>query len=199
MTILPVEAARLIPAVDVAVSLADEGVPVRAIARSVKIPGEDLYDILHNAIETGKLISLPKDDWPPGARRSDRHQAEGTVLSRDFDTLSLACCAHFKLTRMQAAVFLTILRRPPEISKSQIHATIEEARANHGNEPTDVKIVDVVICHIRKKLAAVDPEIKIETIWGKGYCLPPMARRLALVHIAAHLHPSEAVHDVAHS
>jgi len=185
-TIIPVEAARLIPAVDIAVALADEGVPVRAIARSVKIPGEDIYDILKNAIEEGKLISLPKDDWPPSNRRSARYQAENTILSHNDDTLGMACSSYFKMTRLQAAVFIAILRRPPEVSKNHIHLAIEANRAN-SDEPTDLKMVDVVICHIRKKLKAVDPDLVIDTIWGRGYSLPAACRSMALVHIANHL------------
>lgn len=184
--ILPVEAARLIPAIDIAVALADEGVPVRAIARSVKIAGEDVYDILKNAIDEGRLISLPKDDWPPSGRKSARYQAENTVLSFDDDTLSMACSSRFKLSRLQAAVFLALLRRPPEISKMQLHNAIEANRGN-ADEPTDLKMVDVVICLIRKKIRAVDPLLLIDTIWGKGYAMAVPARDLALHYIATHL------------
>lgn len=187
-TILPVEAARLIPANDIAIALADEGVPVRAIARSTKIAGEDMYDILKNAINEGRLITLPKDDWPPSNRKSARYQAENTVLSNSDDTLGMACSAHFKMTRLQAAVFVAILRRPPEISKLHIHSAIEASRPN-ADEPTDLKMVDVVICHIRKKLKAVDKALTIETIWGRGYSMPPAARDLVLAYIANHLHP----------
>lgn len=38
---------------------------------------------------------------------------------------------------------------------------------------TDVKIVDVFIFKLRKKLP---PEIEIETIWGRGYALTPAGR-----------------------
>lgn len=187
-TILPVEAARLIPAIDIAVALADEGVPVRAIARSVKIPGDDVYDILRQAIDEGKLIALPKDDWPPSGKKSARYQAENTILSHDDDTLGMACSSYFKMTRLQAAVFVAMLRRPPEISKLQIHNAIEANRPN-ADEPTDLKMVDVVICHIRKKLKARDASFTIETIWGKGYSLVAASRDLALLHIANHLQP----------
>lgn len=185
--ILPVEAARLIPAVDIAVALADEGVPVRAIARSVKIPGEDVYDILKVAIGEGKLISLPKDDWPPSNHRSARYQAENTTLSHTDDILGMACAARFKLSRLQATVFLAMLRRP-EISKHQIHLAIEFNRGN-PDEPTDLKMVDVVICLIRKKLKAVDPALSIDTIWGAGYSLPGPSREIALTYLANHLNP----------
>jgi hypothetical protein len=188
-TILPVEAARLIPAIDIAVALADEGVPVRAIARSVKIPGEDVYDILKQAIGEGRLISLPKDDWPPSNRKSARYQAENTILSNSDDTLGMACSSYFKMTRLQAAVFVAILRRP-EISKLHIHSAIEASRPN-ADEPTDLKMVDVVICHIRKKLKAIDKEIGIETIWGRGYSLPTVSRDLVLLHLSNHMHPQQ--------
>jgi hypothetical protein len=172
--------------VDVAVSLADEGVPIRAIARATRIPSQDVYELLENAIAEGKLLSLPKDDWPPGLRRSQRQQSETSILGCDDDTLRMVCSSRFVMTRLQAAVFVTILRRP-ELSKENIHNAIEAIRTNQDN-PTDQKMVDVVVCHIRKKLNAVDNRILITTIWGVGYSLAPAARDLALALLTAHMH-----------
>lgn len=42
---------------------------------------------------------------------------------------------------------------------------------NHDNEP-EYKIIDVFICKLRKKLAlALDGEVPIETVWGRGYTM----------------------------
>src|ERR1700721_563655 len=157
-----------------AIALADEGIPVRAIARSLKIPGEDVYDLLNEAISEGRLFELPKDDWPPGKKRSQRAQTENTILSRDDEALRMGCSSCFKLTRLQSAVFVALLRRP-ELSKEHIHNAIEAIRTG-ANAPTDLKMVDVVVCHIRKKLTAIDKDWTISTVWGIGYSLPPATR-----------------------
>lgn len=168
---------------DVAVALADEGVPVRAIARAAKIAGEDLYLVLKTAINEGRLIELPKDDWPPTSKRNQRNQPSHNLLNLDDDTLRMACASRFKFTRLQAAVFVTLLRRP-EINKDQLHTAIEAIRPNQ-DEPTDQKMVDVVICHIRKKIKPF--EVTIDTIWGVGYSLPAAGRALMLDLLAQHL------------
>lgn len=186
MPIMPVEAARLVPAMDLAIALADEGVPVRAIARSTKIPAEDVYDILKAAIAQGRLLDLPKPEWPAGTKKSARYQAENTVLSYDDDILSMACSAVFSLSRSQAHVFIAILRKTPDITKKHLHNVIEANRLDH-DEPTDPKIVDVVIHNIRKKIERIDATLQIKTVWGKGYTMEHDARTLALTIIANHL------------
>lgn len=174
---------------DAAVALADEGIPVRAIARSLKIPGEDVYDLLNEALLEGRLFELPKDDWPPGTKRSQRAQTENTILNRDDETLRMGCSSRFKMTRLQAAVFVALLRRP-ELSKEHIHNAIEAIRTS-ANAPTDLKMVDVVVCHIRKKLKLIDPSYKITTVWSMGYSLIPAARESALALLTEHFESIE--------
>ena len=55
------------PPIDLAIRLADEGVPLRAIARATAIPSEQLRDELYSAKINGLLIELPSEDWPPRA------------------------------------------------------------------------------------------------------------------------------------
>jgi len=48
-------------------------------------------------------------------------------------------------------------------------------RASHlygGKDEPELKIIDVFVCHLRKKLAqAMCDKNYIETIWGRGYRL----------------------------
>ncbi|GAA2871795.1 DNA-binding response OmpR family regulator [Aminobacter niigataensis] len=41
------------------------------------------------------------------------------------------------------------------------------------NEDPEIKIIDVWICKLRKKLLPLG--VKIETVWGRGYRLLPVA------------------------
>jgi two-component system cell cycle response regulator CtrA len=51
----------------------------------------------------------------------------------------------------------------------------KEAFLNHmygGMDEPEVKIIDVYVCKIRKKMTAVTTNnVSIETVWGRGYVL----------------------------
>lgn len=159
----------------VAIRLADEGVPVRAIARAVKLPSDEVYDLLRDALAAGSIVEIPKDDWPPGSARTGRTAFNGTPLDTD-DSLKLACARVFRTTRMESAILAVMLKRN-EVTKNQLHVVIEQNRATEGRDETDPKMVDVVICHLRKKLRKFD--LKIETVWGIGYLIPVSDRERA--------------------
>jgi hypothetical protein len=180
---IPQPPLKIISLEDAAVNLADEGVPVRAIARSTRMSGEELYEVLKQAVTDGKLIELPKDDWPPGSRRSARASAQSPTLNLPDEVLRLACSKIFGVTRIQSAVVVAILRRP-ELTKDQIHNVIESTR-RQGAEPTQVKMIDVVVCHVRKRFK--EHNIKLDTIWGIGYTLHPDERAKVLAKLEAHL------------
>lgn len=156
----------------IAVRLADEGLPVRAIARAIKLPSSDIYEALRDALASGSIVEMPKDDWPVGSRRDMRTAFNGTPLE-DEDALKIACARFFKATRLEAAILAVMLKRS-EVTKTQLHLVIEQNRANENENETDVKMVDVLICHLRKKLTKHD--VKIETIWGIGYLIGPPSR-----------------------
>lgn len=162
-----------------AVRLADEGIPVRAIARSLKTPSDEIYDILKDAVLTGTLIELPVDDWPPGSKRSKRHALQGTPLE-DEETFQFACVRAFKVTRLEVSVLSLLLKRA-QATKEQLHHAIKQTRPGENRDEIDPKIVDVVICHMRKKLK--DHKIRIETVWGLGYLIPTADREKALALI----------------
>lgn len=52
-----------------------------------------------------------------------------------------------------------------------------------GKDEPELKIIDVFVCHLRKKLAqATDGKLYIETVWGRGYRLCAPAEMPALPH-----------------
>lgn len=186
---IPQPPLKIISLEEAAIRLADEGVPVRAIARSTRMAGEELYDVLKQAVDDGKLIELPKDDWPPGSKRAGRNSSQSPLLNLPDDTLRLACTQVFGVTRIQSAVVVAILRRP-ELTKDQIHNVIEAAR-KPGSEPTQLKMIDVVVCHVRKRFK--EHHITLDTIWGIGYAMRPEERAKVLIKIDAHLGGVNAV------
>ncbi len=159
----------------IVVRLADEGIPVRAIARAVSISSTNIYEMLRDALAAGMIVEMPKDDWPPGSRRDARLAFNGTPLENE-DTLKVACARLFRATRLEAAILAVLLKRS-EVTKTQLHLVIEQTRPNENRDATDPKMVDVVICHLRKKLKPHN--ITIKTIWGTGYLIPAPDREKA--------------------
>ncbi|AYF01247.1 winged helix family transcriptional regulator [Paracoccus yeei] len=55
-----------------------------------------------------------------------------------------------------------------------------------GMDEPELKIIDVFVCKLRKKLAAaLNGESHIETVWGRGYVLrDPVAEGLAAERMA---------------
>lgn len=156
----------------IAIRLADEGIPVRAIARATSIPSEEVYSTLRDAIACGTIVEMPKDDWPPGSNRSSRSIFKGGPFENE-DALKVAVTRVFRVTRLEAGI-LTMLLRRDQATKEQLHGVVEHSRPTQGQEPTEQKIVDVMICKLRKKLLPHD--ILIETLWGMGYLISPAHR-----------------------
>lgn len=63
-------------------------------------------------------------------------------------------------------------------------AQTKETFLNHlygGRDEPDIKIIDVFICKLRKKLQAAGADNLISTVWGRGYILhDPKARKASL-------------------
>jgi two-component system cell cycle response regulator CtrA len=76
----------------------------------------------------------------------------------------------WRLTPMQMRVFGVLLARELA-TKAAIMAALYR---DDGRDEADPKIVDVFVCHVRRKLKAFD--VPIETIWGQGYRMSPAAK-----------------------
>jgi len=72
-----------------------------------------------------------------------------------------------------------------------MHQIVEQRRATRidVDDETDVKIVDVVICNLRKRLKPF--AIKIDTVWGCGYHLKPAFRQRAAQMLSEFINTAE--------
>lgn len=155
---------------NVAVRLADEGVPVRAIMRSLMLPYDEVREVLEAASDRGLIVAIPRDEWPPGMRRDER-MPDTVPLEFEDEHMTMLVMRTFKFTTAEAKMFVVLLRRP-EVTKGTLHTAIQRDPSG-AEEPSEIKIVDVYICKLRKKLP---PDIHIETIWGRGYALPHVCK-----------------------
>jgi hypothetical protein len=71
------------------VALANEGVPLCAIARATRISSELLRERLRAAQTVGSLVELPRDDWPPGFPRDQRALQLSRLATRSQPELSV--------------------------------------------------------------------------------------------------------------
>jgi len=153
----------------IAVRLANEGIPVNVIARGLEVPAGDVRISLDEALAAGRITEMPAADWPPTARRAD-HLPPHIAAARDADLVT-GFMRTFHTPKL-AANFMLVLVKREEATKATLHRVIESQRAQRANRPsaseeTDPKMVDVVICNLRKKLKPFG--LTIHTLWGRGY------------------------------
>jgi len=164
---------ELVPLVE---RFADEGVPVRAMARACKQTTEAIREAIRTAIYSGRIVQMPRDDWPVGQSRDDRTPSYMRQNRVDDESLINACIKLFSVTKLQASLLAILINRN-EVSKETMHQIIE-SRRTPGKEETDPKMVDVVICHLRKRLKPFN--LKIITLWACGYYIEPVQRKQIL-------------------
>lgn len=164
----------------IAEAFAVEGIPVNAIARGLRQPASLVWNTLEEARQVGKIVELPPPDWPPTARAADRlpYRTTATVA----DSLLVASRKEYKLTNLEAN-FFAVLMANDNASKEKLHKVVgrERQKRNPAAEDTDEKMVDVIICKLRKKIEPVG--IKIQTIWGHGYFIAPEVRGRVLTEL----------------
>jgi hypothetical protein len=184
------------PHAQIAIRLANEGIPVNVIARGLETPAADVRVCLVDALSAGRITEMPAADWPPTARRAD-HLPPHIAAARDSDLIT-AFMRTFRLTKLMASFMLVLVKRE-EADKMTLHRVIEAQRATRANRPnnpeeTDPKMVDVVICNLRKKLKPFG--LTINTLWGRGYYLDPKDRQSVLASVEREVdHVREPAND----
>lgn len=105
-------------------------------------------------------------------------ERENERLLDHIDALEAALGADFEphvclgLTVQEARVVGLLMKRS-RVTRDQIMAVLYGHR--HEGEEPEPKIVNVLVCKARKKLARFGIEIK--TIWGQGYGLDDEAKK----------------------
>ena len=154
---------------DIIVRLADEEIPVGAIARAMRFPIGYIYETLEDAKLDGRIIRVPQADWHP----LGKGQKAPASTRWAEDELVFSCMRVFKITRLQAS-FLAVLIRRNQASRLTLHEINKRLSANKDRE-TDIKIVDVIIHHLRVRLKPFN--ILVKTLWSSGYYMEPDQRK----------------------
>lgn len=139
------------------------------------------------------MASQPIVEWPYSTHDEVSHLvcADVELLRARIDQLieerrqgrveeeesSMRAPMQWGLTPGEERMLLAMARAPENaiVSKEKLHS----AFAGQVEPTTELKLVDVIVCKLRKKLAMRVPEGEtgvIDTVWGRGYSLRPWVR-----------------------
>ena len=109
---------------------------------------------------------MPAEDWPLGSTRAQHAPTlPAHPLGLDDGDIVLKMASRLKTTRLESRILLVVLRRG-HASREQLHDAVEDNRGNPA-EVTGEKIVDVVVCKLRRKLAPLG--VILHTVHAIGY------------------------------
>ncbi len=112
-----------------------------------------------------------RDDYVQALERRIEELQHRVCVLEEITGLSLDCPLEFGLTRSEA-VICGLLAKNEMVTKS----LMLEALYMHEQDEAEIKIVDVWICKMRRKLKPFGIEIK--TVWGRGFAMPPASRAI---------------------
>ena len=149
---------------------------VRDIARRMRLDRTQIYRIADKAeipIRRGHIRDEVKslreivENMKPAEALEYAIQAYENLAGRLTDE-SRELFAQLKLTPAQSAIFNMLHhRRETTVTKGEMldnyYALMSEEKL------PDIKIIDVLVCQIRKKIKGT--QFRIETVWGVGYRL----------------------------
>ncbi len=98
---------------------------------------------------------------------NERLRERNAMLERALFVTGILVPIEWQLTGSEARVLGVLLNRE-SASKEAIMAALYR---DDGKDEAEIKIVDVFLCKLRRKLKPFD--ITIDTIWGQGYALSP--------------------------
>lgn len=170
------------------IRLADEGIPVAAIARSFGVRFAEVYGFLKSARERGEIIEVPPSDWGPGQSKADRAEkggpAERVVRPDHSDPIHVArVCNDFGLTHQAGCLILLLASRRGGVPKEMLFKLIFEDYDTR--DPLVMKNhISVLMTRCRRRFAKLSIPFEIKTIWGVGYALGEGTRALVLKSIS---------------
>lgn len=167
------------------VNAANEGIPMAAMCRVLAVPFDVVELTLKEALDDGLITALPRADWPHGGKIEDRLPS-APRLSKD--QVELAASTTFHLTKLEAG-FLGALLQYDHTDKAKLYGIAEQQRRTRqtrvlSEEPTDPRIVDVMICKLRKKLRTYNSGFIIGTTWGRGYSIDAPVKKAMMDALA---------------
>ena len=149
--------------------MADEGIPIAAIARIMQKDPGAVRVFLREEHAHGRLRAMPAMDWAVSAGASRGGNRSPTVPKIDpalIEGDSILLQSRLGLTGSES-LLLAILLMFGQALRPTLLSVINPAGSS-------MKLIDVMVCKIRKKLRERD--VTIETLWGRGYRMADVER-----------------------
>lgn len=165
---------------EVIVAFARYGVATDVIGRAIAVQSDRVETVCRRAVENGTLSMMPPKT-PADLRgalstevvhlRERVDELESLVREMNAETGDEELLIDFNphLTTTERKI-VGLLMKFSRLSKTRIFESLYGNRPNDAPEP---KIVDVLVCKIRKKFAQTNLGVAIKTIWGFGYAIEP--------------------------
>ncbi|MBN8960551.1 MAG: winged helix-turn-helix transcriptional regulator [Rhizobiales bacterium] len=119
-----------------------------------------------------------RDDYVQALERQiDELQHRVRVLE-EITGAALDAPLELGLTRSEATI-LGLLAKNEVVRK----ASVLEMLYMHKQDEAEIKIVDVFVCKIRRKLKPFG--VVIDTVWGQGYSMPGASKAIVAVMLKA--------------
>ena len=152
------------------VRFASDGVPIMVIARGLRIPADVVEAACERAVRHGLLVTMPAHDWLTPALSHPR-AAEIEALLAEMEPIVPPLMLLCELPRQEARFLAALLVRGA-VAQAVLCAVI--------SEKCDLQQLNVYAHRIRTKV----PEAQLDTLWGRGYCMPDSARNTLCATIA---------------
>ena len=144
---------------------ADEGVPLRAMARAFRQTTEAIRQAVDEAIWKGRIVQMPRDDWPVGQSRDDRTPSYMRSNKVNDESLVFSCVRLFKVTRLQASEDANISKTRflaaashdilQPLNAARLYVTSLVERQNGGEDSRLVENIDNSLEAIEEILSAL--------------------------------------------
>lgn len=159
----------------VAVRMAMEGIPIASIGRVLRWSPALVRVVLGQALASGVLKLSPPVEWDPPSLPRRATSLRFEVDPAEVGKLTMRLVVAPLGLHRQHAIAAAVLALAPVADED----TIAQYAVSHAIDPRASKVIDVLICKLRPRLAAID--VSVETVWGVGYRLTEENRSRLLI------------------
>lgn len=163
----------------VVIRMAHEGIPLKAIMRSLRLEQPVVESLLEKALTAGVIVEMPRDDWPPTSLRRNRVNTlmqrpvslTGTTLDRAkmIDETSTLVALQEKLSLPPGLARLLIHFYNNDVLPHERVLSYLDTISRKRGEPISSKSVEVRVYQLRNALRPYG--VTIRNYHGIGYKL----------------------------
>lgn len=157
----------------IVIRLAQEGVPVGAIARALLMYEDEVVAIVDAAVESGAVFASPASDWPEGSRVRDRRPTSPPLDLGEMNAADVLQLHHH--VRPGVAKFIGLLLQRGFATTADLVVVI----GAKGRAPKNIKTYACQARRLLREAYGVD----VRSVWGAGYAIADQDREKVVAGI----------------